>query len=124
MSYKFENTVGGKLVKAYEQAVKECLVVPNHMLPEDYHDSVRGGRTLAHLDKMCDKRDGLTDHRKLKALKAENIENYRKQFEESGSFEYDGHRNDLQLYKNEMAFCSACPDIEIDEDDLMEQQNE
>lgn len=121
MSYNFENTIGGKLVKELEAAIKECLVVPNSWLPEDMHDNVRGGRTLARLDKMCDKRDGLTEHRKLKALKAENIENYRKQFEESGSFEYDGHRNELQLYKNEMAFCSACPDIEIDEDDLMEQ---
>ena len=121
MSYKFENTVGGKLVKAYEQAVKECLVVPNHMLPEDYHDNVRGGRTLARLDEMCDKRDGVTEHKKLKALKAENIERYRKQWEENESIAYDGHIDDLQLTKNLMAFCDACPDIEIDEDDLLEQ---
>ena len=104
-----------------KEAVKECIVVPNSWLPEEYHDNVRGGRTLARLDEMCDKRDGVTEHRKLKALKAENIENYRKQFEESGSFEYDGHRDDLQLYKNEMAFCTACPTIEFDDDELMEQ---
>ena len=89
MSYKFENTVGGRLVKELETAIKECLVVPNGWLPEELHANVRGGRTLARLEKMCDKRDGVTDHRKLKALKDENIENYRKQFEESGADVYD-----------------------------------
>jgi hypothetical protein len=118
--YKFENTVGGKLVKGLEVAIKECLVVPNSWLPEEFHDKVRGGRTLARLDQMCDKQEGVTEHRKLKALKAENIENYRKQFEESGEFEYNGHTDKLQLHRNEMAFCSAHPAIEIDEDDRMD----
>ena len=122
MSYKFENTVGGRLVKELETAIKECLVVPNSWLPEDMHDNVRGGRTLARLDKMCDKRDGLTEHRKLKALKAENIENYRKQFEESGSFEYDGHRDELQLHKNQMAMVSGMVNSGmIDAEDLEEE---
>ena len=116
MSYNFENTVGGKLVKEFESAVKECLVVPNSWLPEEYHDKVRGGRTLARLEQMTDKRDGLTEHRKTKALKAENVENYRKQFEQNGEFEYNGHTNELQLYKNEMAFCSACPAIDMEEE--------
>jgi len=65
---------------------------------------------------MTDKRDGLTEHRKKKALKAENVENYRKQFEQNGEFEYNGHTNELQLYKNEMAFCSACPAIDMEEE--------
>ena len=120
MSYNSENTIGGQLLKQFETAIKECLVVPNGWLPEELHDNVRGGRTLARLDKLSDEKEGLTEYRKTKAIKAQNIENYRKQFEESGSFEYDGHRNELQLYKNEMAFCSAYPDIEINEDDLME----
>ena len=116
MTYRFENTIGGKLVKELETAVKECLVVPNSWLPKDYHDNVRGGRTLARLEQMCDKREGLTEHRKTKALKAENVENYRKQFEQSGEFEYNGHIDELQLYKNEMAFCSACPAIDMAEE--------
>ncbi len=118
--YKFENTIGGKLYKELEQAVKEMIVVPNSWLPEEYHDKVRGGRTLARLEKVCDKREGITEHQKTKALKAENIENYRKQFEENGEFEYNGHTNELQLHRNEMAFCSAHPAIEIDEDDWMD----
>jgi len=104
MSYNFENTVGGRLVKELESAIKECLVVPNSWLPEEMHDDVRGGRTLARLDQMCDKLEGSTEHRKLKTLKAENCENYRKQFEENGSFEYNGHRDELQLHRNQMAF--------------------
>ena len=118
--YKFENTTGGKLLKKLEQAIKECIVVPNSWLPKECHDKVRGGRTLARLDKVCDKREGISEHQKTKAIKAENIENYRKQFEQSGEFEYNGRTNELQLYKNEMAFCSAHPAIEIDEDDCME----
>jgi len=118
--YKFENTIGGKLCKKLEQAVKEMIVVPNSWLPEEYHDKVRGGRTLARLEKGCDKRDGLTEHRKTKAIKAKNVENYRKQFEANGTFEYNGHTNELQLHRNEMAFCSAHPAIEIDEDDWMD----
>jgi hypothetical protein len=120
MTYKFENTIGGKLLKELDRAIKECIIVPNNWLPEEYHDKVRGGRTLARLEKICDKQVGITNHRKKKAIKAENIENYRKQFEQNGEFEYNGHINELQLYKNEMALCAAHPAIKIEEDDLNE----
>jgi hypothetical protein len=116
MEYRFENTIGGKLVEELRAEVKEMIVVPNSWLPEEFRDDVRGGRTLARLEQMTDKRDGLTEHRKTKALKAENVENYRKQFEQSGEFEYNGHTDELQLYKNEMAFCSACPAIDMEEE--------
>ena len=33
MSYNFENTIGGQLLKQLEIAVKECIEVPNSMLP-------------------------------------------------------------------------------------------
>ena len=110
-----------EMLKELEVAVKECIVVPNSLLPETHHDNVRGGRTLARLEKVCDKRDGLTDHRKLKALKAENCENYRKQFEETGSFEYNGHRDELQLHKNQMAMVRGMLNSGmIEADDLLE----
>jgi hypothetical protein len=108
------------ILKQLEAAIKEMIVVPNSWLPEEFHNKVRGGRTLANLDQMCDKSEGLTEHSQLKNLKAENIENYRQQFKASGKFEHNGHRDELQLYRNEQAFCSACPSIDIDEDDLME----
>ena len=112
--YKFENTIGGKLFKELEQAIKECIVVPNGWIPETFHDKVRGGRTLTRLDQMCDKREGFTAHRKIKDIKAENVENYRKQFAENESFEYNRHINELQLHRNEMAFCTAHPDIDLE----------
>ena len=87
----------------------------------DQYSALVNQEASIYYDKLSDEKEGLTEYRKTKAIKAQNIENYRKQFEESGSFEYDGLRNELQLYKNEMAFCSACPDIEINEDDLLEQ---
>ena len=43
-----------EMLKELEVAVMECIVVPNDMLPESFHDDVRGGRTLARLDEMCE----------------------------------------------------------------------
>ena len=112
---KFENTVGGKLVKELKSAFRDCIVVPNHMLPVEFHDKVRGGRTLARLEKMCAENNRETSKfRELKDIRAENVENYRVQFEENESFEYNGHVDELQLNRNEMAFCTACPDIELE----------
>jgi len=118
--YKFENTIGGKLLKELDATFRDCLVIPNGWLPEKFHDKVRGGRTLARLDQMCDKHEGLTEYRKVKDIKAENVENYRKQFEEKELFAYNGHVNELQLHRNQMAFCTAHPDIDLDEEDMME----
>ena len=69
-----------EMLKELEVAVLECIVVPNDMLPESFHDDVRGGRTLARLDEMCeDIADGETAHQKAKAAKARNVEQLRKQ---------------------------------------------
>ena len=121
MSYNLNNTIGGRLLLKLEKEIKECIVVPNSWLPEEWHDKVRGGRTLARLEQVCDKRAGITSHRKIKALKAENIENYRKQFEENGSFEYDGHTDEMQLHRNEMAMVRGMVNSGmIDVEDLLE----
>ena len=117
--YKFENTVGGKLVEELKREIQECIVVPNHLLPAEFQDDVRGGRTLARLEQMCEEHDRETSKfRELKDIKAENVENYRKQVEENESFEYNGHVDELQLYKNQLAMSNACK--LIDEDDLLE----
>ena len=72
-------------------AISECLVIPNEWLPEEYHDDVRGGRTIARLEQECDVREGLSEHVKLKALKARNIERLRKQV--------TGHNIDCELIR-------------------------
>ena len=77
-----------QLFARFEKAIQECIMVPNSWLTEELHDNVRGGRTLARLEQLCDKRDGLTAHRKLKALKARNIERLAAQVKGQG--EIDG----------------------------------
>jgi len=109
-----------ELTADLRQAFAELITVPNHLLPEEFRDNIRGCRTLARLEELCDKRDGMTEHRKLKNIKAENVERYRKQFETDEQIRYDGAVDELQLYKNEMAFCNSCPSIEFEEEDFME----
>ena len=124
----------------YMQSVfADCLTVPNHLLPEEFRDEVRGGRTIARLNEMCEElADTETAHQKAKAAKARNIEKLRKQVEEksifnthrggtdfvdlSGELDYsDNEADDLQLSKNLMAFVGGMVSGGIiDADDLLE----
>ena len=129
-----------QMLKELEVAVLECIVVPNDMLPESFHDDVRGGRTLARLDEMCeDIADGETAHQKAKAAKARNIEKMRKQVEEksiftthkggtdfvdlSGELDYsDNEADEIQLHKNLMALVGGMVNRGmVDADDLEEE---
>jgi len=92
-----------QLFAQFDAIIKDAIVVGNDSLPADFHNNRDGGRSLSELEAMADKRDGITAHKKLKATKAENIANYRKQFEESGEFAYNGHIDELALYNNQMA---------------------
>jgi hypothetical protein len=108
-----------KLFAQLDAAIAECIVIPNEWLPEAIHDNTRGGRTLARLEQICDERDGMTAHKKRKATKAENIANYRKQFEENGEFEYNGHVDEIALYNNQVAMVKGMVNGGlIDEDDF------
>lgn len=114
---RFENTPSGKLLAEFRTAILECITVPNHLLPEEFHDHKSGERTLARLDELCDERDGITEHVKLKALKARNIEKLAAQVEAKtirnghGDFvdldselDYsDNECDEIQLHKNQMA---------------------
>ena len=110
-------------LNAHAQRVfAECLEVPNELLPEAFHDKVRGGRTIARLNEMCEElADTETAHQKAKAAKARNIEKMRKQVEEKSIFtthkggtdfvdlseglDYsDNEADEIQLAKNEFAF--------------------
>ena len=76
-----------EMLKELEVATQEMLFVPNDLLPESFHDNVRGGRTLARLNEMCEElSDTETEHQKTKAIKARNIEKLRKQFEQKAIF--------------------------------------
>ena len=105
-----------------EGVFAECIEVPNHMLPERFHDKVRGGRTLARLNELMAEEDETeTAHQKAKAAKARNIEKLRKQVEENSIYKThkggtdfvdlsegldysDNEADEIQLAKNEYAF--------------------
>ena len=127
-----------ELTADLRQAFAEVITVPNHLLPEEFRDEVRGCRTLARLEELCDKRDGITEHVKKQAIKARNIEKLRKQVEEksiftthkggtdfvdlSGELDYsDNEADQIQLHKNMAAMVGGMVDGGlIDADDLLE----
>jgi len=137
MSYeaKMSNPATGRMFDELAKLVRESIVVPNHLLPVEMHDNTRGGRTLERLEQLCDERDGNTEHRKLKELKARNIEKLAAQVEAKtirnghGDFvdldsELDYSNNecdDLALTRNIMALVGGMVNGGvIDADDLLE----
>jgi hypothetical protein len=115
-----------QMLAELDVAVKECIVVPNEWLPKEWHDDTVGGRTLARLEKECDERDETSEHVKLKALKARNIERLRKQVtghDIDCELDYSENETDeLQLHRNEIAFVSGMVNSGmIDAEDLEEE---
>ena len=95
-------------LQALENAVAECVEIPNEWLPKELHDNTRGGRTINRLRILCDKQEGLTSHKKKKAAKAKNIEIYRKSMEENAEIDYSkGKKDKQQLYRNQCAIVQA-----------------
>ena len=128
-----------QMLAKLDVAISECLIIPNEWLPTEYHDDVRGGRTIARLEQECDVREGLSEHVKLKAIKARNIEGLRKQVEEKsiftthaggtdfvdldGELDYsDNETDEIQLHKNMMALVGGMVNSGmIDAEDLEEE---
>lgn len=122
-----------------QEQFAELIEVPNSMLPEKYHDNIRGGRTIARLNElMAEEAETETAHQKAKAAKARNIEKLRKQVEEksiftthkggtdfvdlSGELDYsDNEADEIQLHKNMAAMVRGMVNGGlIDADDLLE----
>ena len=82
MEYRFENTIGGRLIAKLREEMSEVLEVPNSWLPESYH-AASGSRTLASVEREFESRktDVVSDHVELKANKADLIEIYAAQVE-------------------------------------------
>ena len=110
-----------------QKAIMETIVVPNEWLPEELHDEVRGGRTLERLEQICDKRDGLTAHRKLKAIKARNIERLAVQVNGQGEIDgpLDYSQNEVDEIAQHRAECALIGGMIsgglIEADDLLEE---
>ena len=122
-----------------QEQFAELIEVPNSMLPEKYHDNIRGGRTIARLNElMAEEAETETANQKAKAAKARNIEKLRKQVEEksiftthkggtdfvdlSGELDYsDNEADEIQLHKNMAAMVRGMVNGGlIDADDLLE----
>jgi hypothetical protein len=135
--FDFSKTIGGKLIAESLKAWEQCIVVPNELLPEEFRDQVRKGRTLARLQKLCDVRDGIhTAHQKAKAAKARNIEKLAKQVEASSRYNNHGdfididceldynvcECDEIQLNKNMIAMVTGMVNGGlISEDDLSDE---
>ena len=90
------------VLKNLENAVIECLMVPNELLPESYQGK-RSHRSLKSVVKEAQKRGVLeSEHKKLKRTKAEKIALYR-EYVENG-LEIEWQTDDNKLYRNQMCF--------------------
>ena len=95
-------------LQALENTVAECVEIPNEWLPKEYHNGVSGCRTVGNLNRILDKRDGITDHKKKKAIRAENVKIYRKSMDDHAEIDYNlGKVDQQQLYRNQQAFVEA-----------------
>ena len=116
-----------EMLKELEIATKEMIWVPNDVLPKAFHNDRDGGRSLAELDAMAEKAmDTQSDHQKLKALKARNIERLRKQGNGRDidcELDYsENEKDEIQLHKNMMAFVGGMVNSGmIDAEDLEEE---
>ena len=101
-------------MKELYYAIEEAFEVPNSWLPEEYHNDKTGYVTLSKLNKQCNKKEGISEHKKLKAEKARHVEIYRKQIEENGEIEYVDI-DEEQLYKNQIAWAKYCPGMQSED---------
>lgn len=120
--FDFTKTESWALLENFRRVLEDCLVIDNSALPEKFRDKLRKGRTIKRLNELCDARDGLTEHKRLKAIKAANIERYAKQAEDGGAIAYDGHRDENKQYKNEMTLISAMISGGLIEADELEEE--
>ena len=102
-----------QMIEDADRTTAEGVVIPNSWLLEEWHDKKRGGRTCARLNKICDKKEGLSEYKKNRDARARNIEPYSQQFEQEGRFDYDQERNEDKLYANQQAWCRFCPSIDL-----------
>lgn len=140
--FDFSKTIGGKIhAKAIKQ-LRDCVTVDNSTLialgQPEMVDEVRGCRTLARLEELCNKRDKISPHVIAKATKARNVERLAKQFEAlaqykthkggtdfvdlSGEFVYsDNECDEIALHRAECALIGGMINGGlIDADDLQE----
>lgn len=109
-------------LKNLRKATYDCFEIDNRFIPDACVDKrgLKQGRTSLAFVRRRARKAGLiqSEYQELKETKRKNVEAYRRQLEENGSFEYN--ENELELYKKQLAFVSAgvrSGMIELDLDD-------
>jgi hypothetical protein len=75
---------------------------------EVYGLYVGNGETIFYTqDDALFKQEQESEYRRLKRIKQENIENYRKQVDATGEFQYNGHTDEIGLHTNQQTFVGA-----------------
>ena len=75
---------------------------------EIYGLNVGNGETIFYTQEDdLFKQEQESEYRRLKRIKQENIENYRKQVDATGEFVYNGHTDEVSLHSNQQAFVGA-----------------
>ena len=75
---------------------------------EIYGLNVGNGETIFYTQEDdLFKQEQESEYRRLKRIKQENIENYRKQVDATGEFQYNGHTDEISLHSNQQAFVGA-----------------
>ena len=95
-------------LQSLENAVAECVEIPNEWLPKEYQHGINGGRTISDLHSIIDNSTGLSDHQIKKQVKQENVKIYRKSLEDIAELDYTVAKVDQQqLYRNQQSFIEA-----------------
>jgi len=75
---------------------------------EVYGLYVGNGETIFYTqDDALFKQEQESEYRRLKRIKEENIENYRKQVDATCEFQYNGHTDEIGLHTNQQTFVGA-----------------
>ena len=75
---------------------------------EIYGLNVGNGETIFYTQEDdLFKQEQESEYRRLKRIKQENIENYRKQVDATGEFQYNGQTDEVSLHSNQQAFVGA-----------------
>ena len=107
MSYeaKMINPETGRMFDQLAELIRDAIIVPNTLLPEQYHNLRDGGRSLQELEVMITARENQeSEYRKLKREKAERTAQYRKQWEDNPESELTYNVDEGKLYAAQLKF--------------------
>lgn len=106
-----------EILRKLDQAAHDCIEVPHWWLPEEYQDRRRKTHTCLRTVRNRLRKKGkiASKHQELKTIKAANIEQYRQQLENKGSWEYN--ENEDLLYAAQSRFYNVAIQAGMIEDD-------